>query len=128
MHLAQVAFALLVGGAAILIVAGLVLEATFTSVRDMVATTTWSFLPVELILTQNFDALKRIAEVKVPVVVVHGTRDSVVPVEMGERLYEAARSPKQMVRVEGGSHHNLSSIGYEQYRAAMDKLLKAARS
>jgi hypothetical protein len=108
--------------------AGLVLEATFTSMRDMVATTSWSFLPVDLILTQNFDALKRIAEVKVPVVVVHGTRDSVVPVEMGERLYEAAPSPKQMVRVEGASHHNLSSVGYEQYRAAIEKLLRAPRS
>jgi fermentation-respiration switch protein FrsA (DUF1100 family) len=83
---------------------------------------------VDLILTQNFDALKRIAEVKVPVVVVHGTRDSVVPVEMGERLYEAAPSPKQMVRVEGASHHNLSSVGYEQYRAAIEKLLRAPRS
>jgi len=108
--------------------AGLVLEATFTSVSDMVANTTWGFLPVDLILTQNFNALKRIAEVKVPVVVVHGTRDTVVPLEMGERLYAAATAPKQMVRVEGGSHHNLSSMGYEQYRAAIEKLLKSARS
>ena len=103
---------------------GLVLEATFTSVKDMIANTTWSFLPVDLILTQNFDVLKRISDVKVPVVVTHGTRDSVVPFEMGEKLYAAAKVPKQFVKVEGGSHHNLSYVGFEQYRAAIAQLLR----
>jgi fermentation-respiration switch protein FrsA (DUF1100 family) len=85
-----------------------VLEATLTSVSDMVANTTWSFLPIDLVLTQRFDALKRIPEVKVPVMIVHGTRDAVVPFAMGEKLYAAATAPKQFVKVEGGSHHNLS--------------------
>ena len=107
---------------------GLVLEATFTSVKDMIANTAWGFLPVDLVLEQNFDALKRIADVKVPVVIAHGTRDSVVPYEMGERLYEAARAPKQFVKVEGGSHHNLSYVGFEQYRAAIAQLFKLGRS
>ena len=104
--------------------AGVVLEATFTSVKDMIANTAWSFLPVDLILTQNFDALKRIPDVKVPVVVAHGTRDQVVPYEMGEKLYAAAKAPKVFVKVEGGSHHNLSSVGFDQYRAAIVQLLK----
>jgi len=107
---------------------GLVLEATFTSVKDMIANTAWSFLPVDLVLTQNFDTLKRIADVRVPVVIAHGTRDSVVPYEMGEKLYQAAKAPKLFVKVEGGSHHNLSYVGYEQYRAAITQLLKAGRS
>ena len=107
--------------------AGLVLEATFTSVKDMVANSTWSFLPVDLILTQHFDTLKRISDVKVPLVVIHGTRDSVVPYEMGERLFAAAKAPKQFIKVEGGSHHNLSSIGFEQYRATLSELFKLGR-
>jgi hypothetical protein len=107
--------------------AGLVLEATLTSVSDMVANTTWSFLPVDLILTQRFDALKRIPDVKVPLVIMHGTRDAVVPFEMGEKLYAAATAPKQFVKVEGGSHHNLSYVGFEQYRAALAQLLKPGR-
>ena len=49
--------------------AGLVLEATFTSVRDMIDQSPWGFLPVGLILTQKFDALSRIGQVKVPVLV-----------------------------------------------------------
>ena len=39
--------------------AGLVLEATFTSVRDMIDHSPWGFLPVGLILTQNFDTLAK---------------------------------------------------------------------
>ena len=83
---------------------------------------------MELVLTQNFDTLKRIADVKIPVVIAHGTRDSVVPYEMGEKLFAAARAPKQFVKVEGGSHHNLSYVGFEQYRAAIAQLFKVAHS
>jgi len=101
---------------------GLVLEATFTSVRDMIDQSPWGFLPVGLILTQNFDTLSKIGEVKVPVLITHGTRDSIVPVQMGERLYEAAKSPKRFVRVEGAGHHNLSGAAFDQYRAALADL------
>ncbi|MGE5615279.1 MAG: alpha/beta hydrolase, partial [Bacillota bacterium] len=58
--------------------AGLVLEATFTSVRDMIDHQPWGWLPVGLILTQEFDALSKIPKVRVPILVVHGTRDNVV--------------------------------------------------
>ena len=98
---------------------GLVLEATFTSVRDMIDQSPWGFLPVGFILTQNFDALAKLPDVRVPVIVVHGTRDSVVPFQMGERLFAAAHEPKRFVRVEGAGHHNLSGIGLYQYRKAL---------
>ncbi len=101
---------------------GLVLEATFTSVRGMIEHSSWGFLPVGLILTQNFDALAKIGEVKVPVLVTHGTRDSIVPVEMGERLYAAANAPKRFIRVEGAGHHNLSGVAFDQYRQALSEL------
>ena len=102
--------------------AGLVLEATFTSVADMVDKSPWGFLPVGLILTQKFDALSRIPEVKMPVLVTHGTRDSIVPVEMGERLYAAAPAPKKLIKVEGAGHHNLSGTAFDQYKSALSEL------
>jgi len=105
--------------------AALVLEATFTSVADMVHESAWGFLPVSLILTQKFDTLSKIADVKVPVMIAHGTRDSIVPFAMGERLYGAATAPKRFVKVEGAGHHNLSGAGFEQYRAALKELLGA---
>jgi hypothetical protein len=106
--------------------AGLVLESTFTSVEDMVDHSAWGFLPVSLILTQRFDALSRIGEVRMPVMVAHGTRDSVVPFEMGEKLYAAAPSPKRFVKVEGAGHHNLSGAGFDDYRRAVRDLFGVA--
>ncbi|HUL55364.1 MAG TPA: alpha/beta fold hydrolase [Usitatibacter sp.] len=102
--------------------AGLVLESTFTSVQGMVAHSSWGFLPVSLILTQRFDALSKIGDVKVPVVIAHGTRDSVVPFEMGEELFNAAHEPKRFIRVEGAGHHNVGAAGVEQYRQALTEL------
>ena len=102
--------------------AGLVLEATFTSVADMVSESPWGWLPVGLILTQRFDTLAKIGEVKVPVLVTHGTRDSIVPFSMGERLYEAVRGPKRFIKVEGAGHHNLSGAAFDEYRAALAEL------
>lgn len=99
--------------------AGLVLEATFTSIRDMVEHTAWRLLPVGLILTQEFDTLAKLPKIRSPVLIVHGTRDAIVPFHMGERLYAAASGPKRFIRVEGGSHHNLSAVANDQYRAAL---------
>ena len=103
---------------------GLVLEATFTSVRDMAEQSAWGFLPVALILTEKFDTLAKIGELKVPVLLTHGTRDTVVPVQMSRRLYEAAHAPKKLVVVEGAGHHNLSGAGFDAYRAAIAELFK----
>jgi hypothetical protein len=103
---------------------GLVLEATFTSVRDMIDESAWGFLPVGLILTQKFDTLAKITEVKVPVLITHGTRDSIVPFAMGEKLYQAANAPKKFIRVEGAGHHNLSGTAATEYRQALRELFK----
>jgi pimeloyl-ACP methyl ester carboxylesterase len=101
---------------------GLVLEATFTSVADMVSESKWGFLPVSLILTQRFDTLAKIPEVKIPVLITHGTNDSIVPYSMGEKLFEAARSPKRFIKVEGAGHHNLSGAAFDEYRIALQEL------
>ncbi|HET7732070.1 MAG TPA: alpha/beta fold hydrolase [Usitatibacter sp.] len=102
--------------------AGVVLEATFTSVRDMIEESPWGFLPVGLILTQQFDTLSKVGELRMPVLITHGTRDSIVPVKMGERLYEAVKAPKRFIKVEGAGHHNLSGVAFDEYRAALAEL------
>lgn len=104
--------------------AGLVLEATFTSIRDMVEHTAWRLLPVGLILTQEFNTLAKLPRVRAPLLIVHGTSDAIVPFEMGERLFAAATAPKRFIRVEGGSHHNLSAVANDQYRAALGELFR----
>ena len=102
--------------------AGLVLEATFTSVSGMIAQSPWGFLPVGLVLTQNFDTLAKMREIHVPVLIAHGTRDSIVPFPMGETLYAAANGPKRFIRVEGAGHHNLSGVAMDEYRSALREM------
>ena len=101
---------------------GLVLEATFTSVREMIEQSPWGFLPVGLLLTQEFDTLSKVGELRMPVLITHGTRDTIVPVQMGERLFEAVKGPKRFIKVDGAGHHNLSGVAFSEYRAAIAEL------
>jgi uncharacterized protein len=106
--------------------AGIVLEATFTSVGDMIQESPWGFLPVGLILTQRFETLSKVGELKMPVLVTHGTNDSIVPFHMGEKIFEAVKAPKRFIKVEGAGHHNLSGVAFSEYRAAIRELFGIA--
>jgi alpha-beta hydrolase superfamily lysophospholipase len=101
---------------------GVILEGAFTSIPDMIRETRWGFLPVSALVTQRFDNIDRINAITKPVLVVHGTSDSVVPFSMGEKLFAAAKAPKKFLRAEGGSHHNLTANFFDQYRAAIEDL------
>jgi uncharacterized protein len=98
--------------------AGLIVESTFTSIRDMVPT--WArILPVGLILTQEFDSTTKIADVRIPILFVHGKQDSYVPAWMTEQLHDAARAPKRLWLVEGASHSNTMWRSFDAYSQTM---------
>jgi uncharacterized protein len=101
---------------------GLVVEASFTSIRDMLAQTQWGWLPVKNIITQEFNSLLKIKQVKLPVLFVHGTADNVVPHTMSDALFAAANEPKQLVKIENGSHSGLSWANPTAYRSALRDL------
>jgi alpha-beta hydrolase superfamily lysophospholipase len=101
---------------------GLILEGTFTSIADVFGTMAWGWLPVSALITQRFDSASRIADVKVPVLVVHGSQDRVIPPSLGRALYERVKSERRFVLVEGGSHYNTNSLAQPQYRQALGEL------
>ena len=98
---------------------GLILEATFTNIADMVKATKFGFLPVGGLITQRFDNLARIEAIKVPTLIAHGTEDSVVPFVMSEQLFAAARTHKRLFKADGGTHHNLTSRFFDDYARAV---------
>lgn len=102
--------------------AGTVVEGTFTSIPDVVSTFKWGWLPVSLLITQRFEAVKRVADIGSPLLVVHGGADRLIQPELGRKLFEAATGRKAFVLVEGGSHHNTNSVGQAQYRVALASL------
>ncbi|MDA0275508.1 MAG: alpha/beta fold hydrolase, partial [Proteobacteria bacterium] len=81
----------------------LVLESTFTSIREM-AETRAAFLPIDGLITQHFEVEKKLPRVRMPVFIVHGEDDSVVPASMAARLYAAAPEPKRLFMVQGAGH------------------------
>ena len=101
---------------------GLIVEGTFTSIPDVFRSFKWGWLPVTGLITQRFDSAEQIARVKVPVLVVHGSHDSLIPPELGRALYERATGPKKFVLVDGGTHYSTNSAGQTQYRQALNEL------
>jgi fermentation-respiration switch protein FrsA (DUF1100 family) len=91
-------------------VAALILEAPYTSTAD-VAGALLRIVPVRLLMRDQFRSDRRIAAVKVPLLVMHGTDDPVIPIAFGERLFALAGEPKQFVRLPGGGHDDLDDFG-----------------
>jgi fermentation-respiration switch protein FrsA (DUF1100 family) len=85
--------------------AGLIVESGFTSIYDMARLDIrYRALPVNLFLNQRFESLRKVPELKMPVLFMHGTADEIVPYSMGEELFEAAPEPKRFVPLEDGKH------------------------
>lgn len=102
--------------------AGTLVEGTFTSIPDVVASYKWGWLPLGPLITQRFEAVERVGKIGSPLLVVHGSEDSTIKPELGRKLFEAATGPKRFELVEGGSHHNTNAVGQPQYKLALTEL------
>jgi len=103
-------------------VGGLVAESTFTNLADIAAALTAEWLPTRLMLTQKFDSVDKIARVKMPVFIAHGTSDRMVPSRFSESLFRAAPAPKKLLLVDGAGHNNAMIVGEREYRDALAQL------
>jgi fermentation-respiration switch protein FrsA (DUF1100 family) len=88
-------------------VAGVVLVSAYTSIVDMGRTIAGPLAP--LVIRDRFDSLSKVARVASPVVLLHGTRDDVVPVAMGRRL-AAARPGSRWVEVPEATHNDFPGL------------------
>lgn len=102
--------------------AGLMIESTFTSMQAM-GELEYGFLPIRFLLNQRFASLQKISGLKIPVLLIHGTWDKKVPVEMARRLYAAAPPPKTLLLIEGGEHNNSAAVGLMEYRTAVSRFV-----
>jgi fermentation-respiration switch protein FrsA (DUF1100 family) len=91
-------------------VARVILESPFSSAVDIAARRYW-FVPVRWLMKDQFRSDLRIGKVTAPVLVLHGERDTVVPIGLGERLYALINAPKRFVRFPGAGHNDLGANG-----------------
>ncbi len=92
----------------------LILEAPFTAASD-VAAGRYPFVPVGLLMHDKFLSRERIKDVHMPVLVIHGDKDSVIPFAEGQRLFDLANEPKTFVRMHGSEHNTLTRDGAYAY-------------
>lgn len=101
--------------------ARLVLISPFTSVAEM-ARRLFPFFPARFV-RHRFDTLSKAPSISVPVLILHGTEDEVVPFSMGERL-AAAFPQARLVQIPGGQHNDLLTLHAIAVREALSPFLK----
>ena len=100
---------------------GLVLVAAFTSVEDM-AQLMFPYLPVRFMVKGHYDSLRRIRQVRSPLLVMHGNLDTTVPLSQGEKLFRAANAPKRFHLLTGVGHNDTYKAG-QGYWETLDEFL-----
>ena len=87
-------------------VAAVILDAPYTSITD-VAQQLYPFIPVRLFLKDKFASIDHIRSIRAPLLVLHGARDSTIPVAFGRALFAAAAEPKEMHVLDGAGHSDI---------------------
>ena len=73
--------------------AGIILESPFTSMVDA-GKHYYSYLPVSLLLKDRYESINKLKNIKIPILVMHGKKDKIVPFYMGQKVFEKANKPK----------------------------------
>ena len=103
-------------------VAGLILESPFTSGRGM-ARQHYRIVPTFLVRLQ-LDNEARIARIHCPILILHGTRDKLVPITMGRAVAAAAGGPVEFMEIEGAGHNDTYDIGGRRYAEKLAAFVK----
>ena len=88
-------------------VKALILESPYTSFPALAAEKMPYLLP-GLFMRYKLNTLKRAGQLKVPVLILHGTDDELIPCSNSQKIYAAITSPKKLLLIAGGGHNNLS--------------------
>jgi uncharacterized protein len=102
----------------------LIVESTFTRLPDVAAEAGFWGRVAAAITSLEFDSLAKIRRVDAPVLMLHGTADQTVPVQLGRRLRDAAPKGVRWVEFAGGTHSRLHSEAPEAYRQALRELMR----
>ena len=92
----------------------LILDAPFYSMTDM-SRRHMPFLPTSLLLKDKWESGKTLEEMDLPLIWIHGTRDRIVPISQGQKLYDSYDGPKSGHVIRGANHINTWLNGGKDY-------------
>jgi len=91
----------------------IVLEAPFISISE-IAKTRYKIFPIKFLVKDKFDNLKKIKNLKSPLLIISGKKDEVIPHQHSEILYQQAKVKKKSVFIDEAMHNNLYDFGIEK--------------
>ncbi len=103
---------------------GLIIESTFTSLKDLVSDI-YPFVPT-LLVRQQFDTIDYLSKTMVPVLILHSRDDRLIGIHHGKRLYEEANRPRRFVELRGG-HDEVFRISGDLYFRELTGFLEKLR-
>lgn len=106
--------------------AGLMVEGSFPSIQAM-SDHHYFGLPTRWLMDVDFNLAKKVRVLQVPLLVIHGEQDSIVPMALGRQVFEAAHEPKRWYVVSGAGHNDVPFVGGESYYREMDLFIQHAR-
>lgn len=102
--------------------AALILRSPFKSLPD-IAAVHYRWLPASLLLRDRFPNVERMSEISVPVLIIAGAADRIVPTDQSKAVYEAASHPRELLTIEGARHNDLALLdGAEMIEGIVDFL------
>jgi fermentation-respiration switch protein FrsA (DUF1100 family) len=104
--------------------AAVVLEAPFPSAKDVARTVAPAIGPM---LIWGFDSRAKIGRIHAPVFFIHGDRDEVIPLRLGQDLFAAAREPKSFWLVPGAGHNDIAEAAGASYRQRLQSFYEGLR-
>lgn len=108
-------------------VAGLVLDAPYTSMVDLAALH-HPWIPGRWFMTDRYETRQHIANVTAPLLVLHGERDTIVPIEMGREIFGLAEAPKTLRTFPQAGHDDHYKFGSYDALFAWLAELRAGRA
>ena len=95
-------------------VRSVIIEGAFTSTKEM-AKVMSLFFPVSFLLPAHYNNLKKIPRITVPILIIHGEDDKLIPFSMGQELFRIAQAPKFFMPVKKAGHNDTYLFGGKRY-------------
>lgn len=99
----------------------LIIESSFTSIPELAAEL-YPYFPVKLLCRYRYNTAEYISKISCPILIIHNVNDEFVPFKHGQKLFEAAREPKEFLKTVG-THNELDWASREQYEKSIKSFI-----